>query len=172
MIHKKYKTIFFITLLLLTLVYGYQSFLGATSLAEKDATQSNLLSIVRYWISTNPRQIETEVRTPIGKTSLACRSWALDYIRGNCYGLIIYSSKILEPEWKSNLIFLLQKPCDYLTSNSTLTMTIETSQCSTKNRRVIRIVVSVEKVNSFTAENGSIRNEFEVLDKFVVNGEI
>lgn len=132
-----------------------QVYVGVTSIADKDPRPQALLDISRGaapLVGIDPKLI----RRPRGLSIDACRFWALDYLRGDCFALIIYSQTPIEPGRLQVLLDRVSAPCPWLPPSSQPGRSLEQFRfgCGNEDRRTFRLVVVVKQTQSQRLASG------------------
>jgi len=162
-----------ITIMIATILVLWQISVATLSKSNPNTSQDDIREVVRMWSNEYFDKMEKlNIRSPIGLTTLACRLYTLDFLKGNCFGVIIYRDRPLESEAIESMRTVLGEPCDYLIKDIAPTPEranlIKSLGCTGSERTSYRIVVSVQTVRTKAYESGHKSNDFSEIQREVI----
>jgi len=155
-------------------LFGYQVLIAVESKGTRDTAQDGIRIIARHWASKSNVIGVSDIRSPIGLSTLGCRIWALDFIRSRCYSLIIYADTPPPAEWRNGLADAIASPCTYKEKLQVVDSkhVSENFNCEADSHGNFRAVISIQKVHRFVSESGHAENRFEEIDRIVIRGRM
>ena len=162
-----------ITIMIVAILVLWQISVATLSKSNHNTPQDDIREVVRMWSSEYFDEKEKlNIRSPIGLTTLAGRLYTLDFLKGNCFGVIIYRDHPLESETIENMRTVLGEPCDYLSKDIApapeRANLIRSLGCTGSERTSYRVVVSVQAVRTKVYESGHKSNDFSEIQREVI----
>ena len=172
----KYIWLGALVLSLALVLFGAQIFVGATSKGAAPNAQDGLRELTRAWVRASESTVRPEdVRSPSGMTTLGCRHWALDFLRGNCFGIFIYVDSRPDASLVESLKKVLTHPCESASSYDSEGGAQKLQQslgCDANRGSRFRVVVAFQKVHAKYSESGHVSRHFTTLDLVEIEGKL
>lgn len=171
------KYIWLGTLLLsiVLIVFGAQIFIGATSKGADPKAQDSFRELTQSWARSRNTTLRPEdIGSPVGKTSLGCRLWALDFFRGNCFGIFIYVDSSPDASFVESLKKVLAHPCksasSFAAEGAAQKLQLNLG-CDVNRGGRFRVVVAFQKVHAKYSESGHVSRRFTTLNLVEIEGK-
>ena len=160
---------------LVLVVFGAQIFVGATSKGAAPNAQDGLRELTRSWARSRDTTVRPEdVGSPVGMTFLGCRLWALDFFRGNCFGIFIYVDSSPDASLVESLKRVLTHPCEFASLFDAEGGAQKLQQdlgCDVNRGTRFRVVVAFQKVRKKYSESGHVSRHSTTLDLVEIEGK-